>query len=183
MPARSMMRLKSVVWWFSMPKKNPAKLTKVSVSLPFNLGSAEWTEDPSERNAAWCLYVELVTRISVQELAPDEGSIREALTSLYSLFTSTRQILREAGPDVAKGGLHSVGGVAIRVLNEGLRPFLAKWHIALRDWESKLKSDGSTIEHEAAWPENGAFRADLAKLRVELETYAHALAKLAGIEE
>src|SRR5208282_171095 len=103
-----------------MPKKTPAKLTKLSVSLPFGLGSAEWTEDPTERRAAWSLYVELVTRIAVQPLSAEEGSIREALNSLYALFGTTREILKAAGPDVAVKGLNSVGGIAIETLNRGL---------------------------------------------------------------
>ncbi|RQH25906.1 hypothetical protein D4Z78_01585 [Okeania hirsuta] len=48
--------------------RDPAVLKKVSVSLPFGLGSAEWEADLTERHAAWSLYVELVTRISVQPL-------------------------------------------------------------------------------------------------------------------
>ena len=65
-----------------MPKRDPARLTKVSVSLPFGMGKAEWESDPTKRKAAWSLYIELVTRIAVQEMTVDEGSIREALSSL-----------------------------------------------------------------------------------------------------
>lgn len=79
-------------------KGDPAVLKKVSVSLPFGIGSAEWQADNTERRAAWSLYVELVTRIAVQSLEIDEGLLREALNSLYSLFGTTRQVLKEAGP-------------------------------------------------------------------------------------
>jgi hypothetical protein len=58
--------------------------------------------------------------------------MREAMNSLYSLFGSTREILRKAGPTV--GASHdSVGGIAIAVLNKGLRPFLSKWHPLLQE--------------------------------------------------
>ena len=117
-----------------MAKRDPAKLKKVAISLPFGIGGAEWEADPAERRAAWSLYVELVTRISVQPLGHKEGLLREALSSLHSIFGSTRQILREAGPDVG-GSYESVGGIAIAVLNRGLRPFLAKWHPSLQAWE------------------------------------------------
>jgi hypothetical protein len=83
-----------------MSKGSPAKLKKVAVSLPFGLGSAEWETDSTQRNAAWALYVELVTRVAVQELAEDAGLVREAMNSLYTLFGTTREILRSAGPDV-----------------------------------------------------------------------------------
>ena len=56
-----------------MQKQDPAVLSEVSVSLPFGIGSAKWKADPTERNAAWSLYVELVTRIAVQPLGGDQG--------------------------------------------------------------------------------------------------------------
>ena len=79
-----------------MPKQDPAKLKKVSVNLPFGIGGAEWEADVTERKAAWALYVELVTRITVESLQSDQGLLREALNSLYKMFEITRQILREA---------------------------------------------------------------------------------------
>jgi hypothetical protein len=48
------------------------------------------------------MYVELITRISVVELKPGEGLLREALSSLYTLFDTTRMILRKYGPSVAQ---------------------------------------------------------------------------------
>src|SRR5438876_4543781 len=56
-----------------------------------------------ERRAAWKLYVELNTRIATQPLRPSEGLLREALSSLYAIFGITRDILKEAGPGVARG--------------------------------------------------------------------------------
>jgi hypothetical protein len=73
-----------------MPKSDGAKLKKVSVRLSFGIGSAELEADPTERRAAWSLYVELVTRIAVQPLETNQGLLLEALNSLYSLFDTTR---------------------------------------------------------------------------------------------
>lgn len=163
-------------------KADPTVLKKVSVSLPFGIGSAEWQSDNTERRAAWSLYVELVTRIAVQSLELDEGLLREALNSLYSLFGTTRQILKEAGPDVG-ASLNSVGGIAIAVLNRGLRPFLAKWHPRLQAWEVKRPVDRSAKEHEQQWAEELELRNALASLRDELEKYSLALAEIAGVEK
>lgn len=163
-----------------MTKVDPAKLKKVSISLPFGIGGAEWEADPTERRAAWALYVELVTRIAVQPLEPDQGSLREALNSLYSLFGSTRQILRESGPDV--GASHdSVGGIAIAVLNNGLRPFLSKWHPSLEEWEVQRSDSVSRKAHEKQWVEEPQLRRELETLRKDLEQYAMALAEIVGI--
>src|SRR5688500_11600764 len=119
-----------------MPRQDRARLKTVSVSLPFGIGSAQWEADPTERRAAWSLYVELVTRIAIQPLEIDQGLVREALTSLYSLFATTRATLKEASPDVGCSR-ESVGGIAIAVLNNGLRPFLAKWHPLLQTWDAQ----------------------------------------------
>ncbi len=163
-----------------MPRNDPAKLTKVAVSLPFGIGSAEWEADPTERRAAWSLYVELVTRIAVQQLESNEGIDREALTSLHSLFDTTREILREAGPDVGASKA-SVGGIAIAVLNQGLRPFLAKWHLELRTWETQSTTEILTKISEAEWPQRSEFHTELDQLRDKLSQYANALAHIAGV--
>lgn len=92
----------------TMLKPSPVVLKKLTLSLPFGIGGVEMEPDSTERDAAWELYVELVTRVAVQSLNPQEGLVREAMNSLYSLFGSTRQILRKAGPGV--GASHdSVG--------------------------------------------------------------------------
>jgi len=161
-------------------RKDPAVLRKVSVSLPFGIGSAEWEADPTERRAAWSLYVELVTRVAVQPLETDQGLLREALTSLHSLFGTTREILKDAGPDV--GASHdSVGGIAIAVLNNGLRPFLAKWHPRLQAWEAQKTVTLSFKEHEKNWSEENTLYSELDTLRQGLDLYAKALAVIAGV--
>ncbi len=165
-----------------MSKNDPAVLKSVTVSLPFGIGSASWEADPTERHAAWELYIELVTRVAVQSLSTEEGLMREALNSLYSLFGSTREILRKAGPKVG-ASRQSVGGIAIAVLNNGLRPFLSKWHPQLQEWEVKKPDGVSAQAHEKAWEHEPELRTALEKLRQELEQYANALADIAGVNK
>ncbi|WP_026735259.1 hypothetical protein [Fischerella sp. PCC 9605] len=165
-----------------MSMRDPAVLKSVSVSLPFGIGSMSWEADPTERKAAWSLYVELVTRIAVQPLEVDQGLVREALNSLYSLFGTTREILKTAGPGVG-ASRDSVGGIAIAVLNRGLRPFLSKWHPLLQAWEAKRPLGMSPKEHEQSWSEEPKLRSELEVLRAGLEQYANALAVIAGVEE
>jgi hypothetical protein len=164
-----------------MPKRDPARLTRVSVNLPFQIGSFEWEADVTERRAAWSLYVELVTRIAIVPLDPDHGVLREALSSLYSLYPTTRAVLKEAGPDVG-GGLDSVGGIAIAVLNRGLRPFMAKWHPRLLAYEEQRPEGMTVLEHERRWVEAPTMRAELEVLQRDLRQYADALAAIAGAD-
>src|SRR5205809_401846 len=100
-----------------------AKLRSVNATLDTGLIKVEgrWEADESEQRAAWELYVELVTRVAVQELKAEEGLLREALTSLYAVFAETRRILRHYGPDLAKPkgkGTLCFGQIAVKVLNE-----------------------------------------------------------------
>jgi hypothetical protein len=149
-------------------------LKEIKVSLPFGLGGATWEPNPIEEKAAWKLYIELVTRVATQELSEHEGLDRDVLRSLYSLFGSTRRVLRRAGPTVgiAQG---SLGGVAVAVLNKGLRPFLTKWHGHLTVWESSAKPGDE-------WPKRKEFRSELAALGMDLGRYAEVLAIIAGVE-
>lgn len=164
------------------------KRTSVAVSLrlPFGLGGLEGTWKPSEgeKKAAWEMYVELITRVAVVELGPDEGLLREALSSLYSLFATTRSILREHGPVVAQaggGGEYSFGLLAVIILNEVLRPVLAKWHPRLLDYESTRPPALSRTDHERAWASRGELRAALDDVRGTLTQYAELLATVAGV--
>jgi hypothetical protein len=161
-----------------MTQQDPAKLKKVSVNL-FGIGSAEWQDDPTQRKAAWSLYVELITRVAIQPLNDDQGLLREALTSLYKLFDITRQILREAGPDVG-ASKNSIGGYAIDVLNKGLRPFLSKWHPLLQSWEAKREPSISPKEHEKNWELEPKLRQELHELTEQLNVYAEQLAEFTG---
>jgi len=158
---------------------------KVSLKLPF-IGevAGSWQPDESERKAAWEMYVELVTRISVVPLAPNEGLLREALSSLHSLFDTTRKILRSYGPAIAqpknKGDL-SFGYIAVAVLNTAIRPVLAKWHPLLLDYEAHKESSVSQAEWEAKWGRNEELRETLEKTRVVLTDYANLLADVANV--
>jgi len=164
-----------------------AKLTRVKVSLilPY-VGSVEgtWEPDESEKKAAWEMYVELITRISVAELKPDEGLLREALSSLYTLFNTTRNILRRYGPSIArpKGkGSISFGYLAVAILNLVLRPVLAKWHPLLLDYESTKNSTVSPIVHERKWDKHEELRQTLNEVRGKIIEYANLLAQVADV--
>ena len=93
--------------------------------------------------------MELVTHISVEPLGPEEGLLRETLGSLYSLFGSTRDILRRYGPEVAipkRGHELSFGSIAVTVLNRALRPLLARWHPELGHYESTPPAEVSPLD-------------------------------------
>jgi hypothetical protein len=166
-----------------MPRGVP-KRVGVKVNLGLVELSGEWEPNDIERAAAWELYIELVTRVSVVPLGPDQGSLREALTSLYTIFATTRDVLRRRGPELAEakpGGQYNFAYLALTILNTGIRPLLTRWHPALTDWESRRPGDRSGGDHEHAWPRAAALRVDLETARQALTDYAATLATACGI--
>lgn len=162
-----------------MPKTK-VRVTKLKISLPFQLGEIEIEQDERQQMAAWELYVEIATRIAVQPLGAEEGMLREALSSLYSIFATTREILRHAGPSIAKSP-NSLGAISIEVLNKGLRPFLAKWHPLLLAYEQQRLPDKTSAEHEKQWPSADALRNELTHVQQQMSIYATALSQIAGV--
>ncbi|MHA6761650.1 hypothetical protein [Streptacidiphilus sp. PAMC 29251] len=156
----------------------------MKIAIPF-VGeiAGEWEPDDAERRASWELYVELVTRIAVVPLKQGEGSLREAMTSMYSLFAITRDILRRYGPQVApieKNNAISFGSLAVAVLNDGLRPFLSRWHPRLSAWEASCPPGTAPVEHEHTWPLGEDLRTEMENVRTTLVQTARYLGQVAG---
>jgi hypothetical protein len=165
-----------------------AKLKSVKVGLKLPLLTLEgiWEADQAQQEAAWELHVELATRIAAVHLADNEGLSREALSSLYSIFASTREILRRNGPAVGrpqKNGQLTFASIAVAVLNLALRPVLAKWHPLLLDHEAKRPPGMSSWEWEQPehWDKARELRAALNTVRAPLRAYADLLAQAADV--
>lgn len=162
------------------------KIQSFKVNLPFGLGGANIVVTEAQQKVAWALYVELATRVASVKLEPGTGSAREALNSMHSLFETTRSVLRDEGHDAAHGP-ESVGPIAIDILNQGLRPFLVKWHSKLSNFENQQveeqrKQYGTVIIDESHWSERNAFYQDLEENRQGILQYLRVLAHIAGID-
>ena len=138
----------------------------LSLKIPPSFLQMEWTSKAADKNAAWALYIELLTRITTQPLPTEHGDEKTALDSVYSLFAITREVIRENGPECI-----NFTKIAIVVLNQVVRPFTAKWH---------RKSLAGDFENET---ERTIFREELATLQVELRKYSRMLADIAGVED
>ena len=175
-----------------------------SLKLNLKFVEAEFVAQPEDQDAAWEMYVELITRVATQFLEPDAGEEESALNSVYSLFETTRSILKEKGRKC-----ESFTKIAVIVLNQVVRPFTAKWHKELTDGfmrkartEIMSKNTVSGVclyEKEGCYyiesykeKENGAFnnsekciqfRNELAILQAELRKYTALLANIAGVED
>jgi hypothetical protein len=131
----------------------------------FFLG-AEFAPQGADRAAAWDLYIELLTRVTTQSLAPEEGDEKTALDSVHALLPLTREILRRHG-----SGAGEFAKLAIPVLNQIIRPFTAKWH--------RLSLAGAFDEPVRC----SEFRSELSQLQPRLRDYTRALAAMADVED
>ncbi len=162
------------------------KPKSVEVGLDLKVFSLKGTWEPSdvERDAAWELYVELITRVSVVPL--EHGILREALTSFYSLFGASRQILRKYGPEVAEprpDGHYNFGFLTVALLNFSLRPVLSYWHPELSMWESSRPAGASVVDHERAWAREAELRSRLEETRLVTAQYAALLGIACGVPD
>ena len=136
------------------------------IKLGPDWANVEVSFQPADKDAAWELYVEMLTRIVTQPLPYNAGDDRAALNSVYALFPLTREILRQHGR-----GTIQFTKIAIPVLNQVVRPFTAKWH---------RESLAGAFDDDAR---RGEFRRELAVLQGELRNYNRLLAEIAGVED
>ena len=138
------------------------KLSSLKLNLKFV--EAEFVADAADEEAAWEMYVELITRITTQRL--EYGDEQAALDSVYSLFKTTRRVLVRKGRKA-----RSFTKIAVVVLNQVVRPFTAKWH--------KRSLEGAFENPELC----AEFRAELETLQDELRKYSALLADMAKVED
>ena len=139
-------------------------LTGLKVKTP--ILELDWTPGDPDKDAAWDLYVEMLTRISTQPLPTESGVEKTALDSVYSIFPLTRDTLKRHGR-----GAVSFSRIAIVVLNQIVRPFTAKWHRL-----SLLEAFDDPAQCET-------FRNELAELQTQLRHYTQLLADIANVED
>ena len=139
-------------------------LERVRLKLPAM--QLEMSFEETDKDAAWNLYVELLTRITTQPLASGTGDEAAALQSVYAVVAATREILRGHGRNSIQ-----FSKVAVPVLNQVIRPFTSKWH---------RRSLAGAFQNEEECRE---FRAELEALQVDLRNYNRLLAEIAGVED
>ena len=139
-------------------------MTSLKIKAPFL--EMDWAPQESDKNAAWEMYIELLTRITTQSLLESDGDEQTALSSVYSLFPITREVIRREGRDC-----QAFTKIAIIVLNQIIRPFTAKWH--------KL-SLNKCFENPVKCVK---FREELKELQILLKKYSKMLANMAEVED
>lgn len=155
--------------------RSTARLSEIKVTVP-QLSEFTFVVNDDARRVAWHLFVETATRVSTQPLEDGDGIVREALTSLHGLFSTTRETLKASRPSTGTLGGHTVEQLAITMLNHELRPFLSAWHPRLHAYEQAHPG-----RSESLWPQNADCRAELRLVQQHLGGYARSFARLAGV--
>ncbi len=148
-------------------------LNKLSITAGFL--NMEWQPNDTDKQCAWEMYVELLTRITTQPLADEHGDEKTALASIHSLFATTRNILKDNGRHCQE-----FSKISIVVLNQIIRPFTAKWHKHALAGELDSTNDENGKRNADSCRQ---FRAELADLQAELTNYSKLLADMAGVED
>ncbi len=158
------------------------ELGEIEVKIP-GLGAFKLQPETAEKEAAWLLYVEFATRITAvpieRGLSSDRGSPRAALTSIHRALESARQVLRDAGPNVAKRK-ESLGPLALEFLNRSVRRLLDRYHAPLLVHEAERLPEVNELVHERDWDLYDAFWEEAEQIQQELVEFRDALAAIVG---
>jgi len=138
-------------------------MTSLKIKVPYL--EMEWSPKDKDKDAAWELYIELLTRITTQPLAAGYGDEKTALESIHKIFNLTRETIKHHGRDCIE-----FTKIAVVVLNQIIRPFTSKWHAFV-------------VRNDFTSDDKRRFREELSVLQNKLRIYTKMLAEMAGVED
>ena len=138
-------------------------LVPLRISLPYleKLASKD-----ADRDAAWELYIELLTRITTQPLPQEHGDEETALKSVYARFRPDSR--HDQTPRAGVPGIHQAGH---RRAESDRAALYAKWH--------RLSLHGG-FDDAARCAE---FRDELEQLQGKLREYTRMLGAMADVKD
>lgn len=102
---------------------------------------------PDTSSIVWRFYVDLCTRITTRPLPDGHGDEREALDSLYTVFTNARYVLENTKNK-------KILTLVIKIMEFGIRPFITKWHteqkndrLDVKEFRKELRNLQMTLKH------------------------------------
>lgn len=148
-------------------------------NFKINLGIAsiggELTDD--DRQCAWELYCELVSRVALVGKLDEHGKqvfvgerYDQSLDSLCAFVKEARGLMRRypVGRLAAGGPQNHLGFFIASLLEIVLRPFLEKWRASYRHWWEQAhtqRPDGSPFELQETYPRLAEMQQDWIALR------------------
>lgn len=148
--------------------------TKGSFSINLGIVSIGGEIDEADRQCAWELYCELITRVAVIGKLDQNGKqtftgevMAESLDSLYRFFQEARGLMRRYPVGRLGGSQKDHLGVFIAGLLEAvIRPFLEKWQARYRYWWAHQSDQGlPPFTRQASFPELAEMQSDWTAVR------------------
>lgn len=137
--------------------------TKGSFSVNLGIVSFGGEVDETDRQCAWELYCEIVSRVAVVGKVDERGNdifvgevLVESLNSLYNFFKESRGLMRRY-PVGKMSSSHRaenhLGFFIAGMLETVLRPFLEKWQASYRHWwDTQADENLSPFDRQAQFP-------------------------------
>lgn len=158
---------------------------KVKLAFP-NLFEMEIYPDHETARIAYQAWVEITTRKAGLLFDPEHDVVTEVYNSWYQLF----QILRDLAKTVRVQHLkecedtQKLVTMLVKVMNEGLRPHLTKWHARYRRWwntalEKTENADKSPQEIQKEYPQFSELLGELKAVNASFVDFAKTLRQLA----
>ena len=154
---------------------SPLGLSNVDITLP-GVGNAKLALGNPQREAARKIFFEMTTRTVTQPLPDESGSLRSTMDSLYAFFNIAREELKSMPPTPSHTNSEAITleKLGQQMLNEAIRPYTARWHVRLAEWESSGMP-------ESEWPLHDLCRRDLERMRSLAAQFAREMGKAANI--
>lgn len=161
-----------------------AELSEGGFTLDFGVVKLTGKLSEQDRQCAWQLYAEIVTRVAVSGKRRDATSadfsgevLVESLASLHAFFQEARTIMKSFPVGKLKEKQQSHLGTLIHdLLADVLRPFLEKWQADLRSWwEAQNRPAESWFDIQKNYPRYDELLKDWTHLRRLMRKLEHKL--------
>jgi hypothetical protein len=159
------------------------ELSEGGFTLNFGILKLSGKLSEQDRQCAWQLYTEIVTRVAVSGKRRDATSadftgevLVESLASLHAFFQEAREIMKSFPVGKLKEKQQSHLGTLIHdLLADVLRPFLEKWQAHLRSWWDSQDKAEDWFELQKKYPRYDELLKDWTYLRKLMRKLEHKL--------
>jgi len=137
----------------------------------------------TDRQIAYAIWVELSTRKLGLPIDPDHDVIHEIYDSWYTFFGLTRGLMKDLPVHkIRHSDTLDVVDLALRVLNDAMRPHLTQWQARYRHWYDAAKGEYPDLtpqKLQRRFPEAEAQMADLLRVNAQLMAFRSSMYALA----
>jgi hypothetical protein len=155
-----------------------------TLDLKFMKLGADFSED--DRQCAWELYTEIITRVAVvgkwhdpQAKSFDGEIYAESFVSVYRFFQEARSIMRKFPVGkIEEADQEHLGVLIQRILTDVFRPFLEKWQARYRTWwEQQVRTGKDPFAIQLEFPQLDELLTDWRNIRLIMRRVAAVLSK------